>query len=62
MIGELGLQIALPMSMKWTIKMHIKQVENKASSSQVKHVDVCLKFIGDYFKKVHSKTDICDFE
>ncbi|UIZ22202.1 hypothetical protein KXD40_004976 [Peronospora effusa] len=32
-------------------KAAIKQVENEASSSPAKHVDVRLKFIIDYYKK-----------
>nr|CCA19524.1 AlNc14C73G4950 [Albugo laibachii Nc14] len=38
--GELGLQVALPMCMNMDNQAAIKQVENEASSSQAKHVDL----------------------
>ena len=37
--------------MKTDSQATIKRVENEASSSQAKHGDLRLKFIGDYYKK-----------
>lgn len=49
--GELGLQVALPMSMKMDNQAGIRQVENEASSCKAKHVDVRLKLTCDYYHK-----------
>ncbi len=49
--GELGLPVTTPMTMYMDNQAAIKQVENEASSSQAKHVDVRLKFVRDYSAK-----------
>lgn len=46
-MGELGLQVSLPMSMEMDNQVSSNKVENEASSRQAKHVEVRLKFIGD---------------
>lgn len=42
----------LSMIMKMNNQAAIKQFENEASLSQAKHVDVRLKFIGEYTVKI----------
>jgi hypothetical protein len=47
LLTEIGVQVALPMTMKMDNQAAIKQVQNEATSSAAKHVDVKLKFIRD---------------
>ncbi|KAJ0395767.1 hypothetical protein P43SY_005684 [Pythium insidiosum] len=48
---ELELEVELPVLMHMDNQAAIKQVENEATSSQQKHVDVKVKFLRDYCSK-----------
>lgn len=48
---KLSFGVRLPMTMHMDNQEAIRQIENETSSSQAKHVNVCLKFLNDYCTK-----------
>ncbi|KAE8877445.1 hypothetical protein PF005_g6501 [Phytophthora fragariae] len=51
LLSELGMALQLPLTLYMDNQAAIKQVQNEASSSRAKHVDVRLKFLQDYAAK-----------
>uniref|UniRef100_A0AAV1SZ62 Polyprotein n=1 Tax=Peronospora matthiolae TaxID=2874970 RepID=A0AAV1SZ62_9STRA len=52
LMREIGFQVEAPMSMLMDNQSVIRQLETEGSVSSVKHVDVRIKFICDYARKV----------
>ncbi|OWZ15971.1 putative mitochondrial protein, partial [Phytophthora megakarya] len=51
LLGELGLEAEEPLPLRVDNRAALKQLDGESSSTKAKHIDVRVKFVGDYTKK-----------
>ena len=59
LLGEMGIDCVMPMSLKVDNQAALKQLVAE-SSSKAKHIDVRIKFVGSYAKRGIFKTEYCE--
>ncbi|KAE8915867.1 hypothetical protein PF005_g19500 [Phytophthora fragariae] len=51
LFGELGVKHEVPMTLRVDSQAALKQLEGEGASAKAKHIDVRIKFVGDYTKR-----------
>ncbi|GMF18948.1 unnamed protein product [Phytophthora fragariaefolia] len=62
LLGELRVKHEVPMALRVENQAALKQLEGEGVSAKAEHVDVRIKFVGDYTKRGAPKPEYCEGE
>ncbi|KAE9159173.1 hypothetical protein PF004_g31638 [Phytophthora fragariae] len=62
LLGELRVKHEVPITLRVDNQAALKQLEGEGASAKAKHIDVRIKFVGDYTKRGVLKPEYCEGE